>query len=46
VEFKYIRQRGRADLHVNPQEDVVADFNLYDKNEVEDLLETLQDIGY
>jgi predicted O-methyltransferase YrrM len=37
VEFKYIRQRGRADLHVNPYEDVVADFNLYNKNEIDDL---------
>ena len=36
-EFKHIRTRGRADLHVNPDEDVVANFNLYDRNEVEDL---------
>ena len=36
-EFKYIRSRGRADLHVNPHEDVVANFNLYNKNEIEEL---------
>jgi predicted O-methyltransferase YrrM len=36
-EFKHIRTRGRADLHVNPYEDVVANFNLYNKNEIEEL---------
>jgi predicted O-methyltransferase YrrM len=36
-EFKHIRQRGHADFIVSPIEDVVANFNLYDRNEVEDL---------
>ena len=36
-EFKYIRTRGRADLYVNPDEDIVTDFNFYNRNEIEDL---------
>jgi predicted O-methyltransferase YrrM len=35
-EFKYIRSRGRADFQVSPEEDIVANFKLYNINEVED----------
>lgn len=35
-EFQYIRTRGRADLSVQPQEDVIESFNRYNINEMED----------
>jgi predicted O-methyltransferase YrrM len=35
-EFKQIRTRGRADLLVQPEEDVVDSFNKYNINEIED----------
>jgi predicted O-methyltransferase YrrM len=35
-EFQYIRTRGRADLKQNPIENVLADFKLYDLNEIDD----------
>jgi len=36
-EFKYIRSRGHADFIVSPYEDIVSNFNLYNKNEIEEL---------
>ena len=36
-EFKYIRTRGRADVVETTTEDVVASFNMYDKNDIEEL---------
>jgi hypothetical protein len=36
LEYKFIRTRGRADLHVI-NEDIESDFNIYNINEVEDL---------
>jgi predicted O-methyltransferase YrrM len=35
-EFQFIRTRGRADLLIQPQEDVVESFNKYNLNEIED----------
>ena len=38
-EFKFVRQRGRAGLNNKKQkkENVISNFKIYDKNEVEDL---------
>jgi hypothetical protein len=36
-EFRSIRERGRADVVIQDVEDVDGNFQLYDKNEVEDL---------
>lgn len=36
-EFQEIRKRGRADLYLQPEEDVKASFDAWNKNEVEDL---------
>jgi len=35
-EFKYIRTRGRADLMIQPDENIIEDFNKIDLNEIED----------
>jgi hypothetical protein len=36
-EFQEIRKRGRADLYLQPEEDVKVSFDAWNKNEVEDL---------
>ena len=38
-EFKFIRQRGNADFNSSnqPENDIINNFKIYDKNEVEDL---------
>jgi hypothetical protein len=36
-EFRFIRERGRADMSEQPSEDVEASFRRFDMNEVEDL---------
>ena len=36
-EFKFLRSRGRADLNTKINEDVIKNFNLYNKNEIEEL---------
>ena len=36
-EFKYIRTRGRSDIVLRHPEDVESDFNLYNRNEIEEL---------
>lgn len=35
-EFEFIRTRGRADLLIQPEEDVLESFNKYNLNEIED----------
>jgi predicted O-methyltransferase YrrM len=37
-EFKYIRSRGRADFKINPEEDILNSFKMYDINEITDLI--------
>jgi FkbM family methyltransferase len=36
-EFKYIRTRGRADLMINPEDDLCSNFEYYNKNDETDL---------